>query len=778
MIGLVLVSHSRALAEAAVELAGQMVAGDDGPRTRIAAGLDDGSLGTDAAAVADAVADADSGDGVLVLLDLGSAVLSAEMALELVDPDVAARTRLTAAPVVEGLVAATVAASVGGDLAAVAREAEQGLLAKREHLSPDGAPDAEPADGSSDDGPASADARTEVEVTAPHGLHARPAALLVRTLAGHDARVRVRNLTSGRGPVDGSSLSAVATLDARRGHRLELTASGPDAARVLEAVDDLAQHQFGDRPPPPTTPPTARGSGLDVAIGPAVVVDTSVDVSDYRAGDPDAEQQRLDGALRAATDQIGALAETADQSATAAILDAHRALLADPALLEPTRAAITSGSSAPEAWTATADEVHRRFAELPDAYQRARADDVREVRDRVLAALVGRPGTEAPRPDAGGILVVGTLDAARAAGLDPSSVGGVVTRRGGTTGHGVLIAQARGIPLLADVGDVAIHDGDLLAFDARTHRLLVRPDDDQRAELEQLIEARRHEREQAEAAAGDPVVLGDGSAVHVVANVGAATDANGLRESGADGIGLVRTEVLFADLPELPSVEQQTAAFLDLAGAVDGPVTIRTWDVGADKPLPFLAIAPEDNPFLGARGLRVFRTGPEPLVQQLQAVCRAAREAPVRVMFPMVSRPDEVDWALARLAEAGDREGGVPPGLAVGAMVEVPAAALRVAEVARRLSFVSIGTNDLTQYVMAAGRGNEAVQDLLDPADPAVLRLVALVCDEVGPGVDVAVCGDAASRPEVAARLVALGVRELSVSPPAIPLVKAALRGQ
>src|SRR5690606_3107932 len=267
VIGLVVVSHSRALAEAAVGLASEMVEAGRRPAIEVAAGLDEHTFGTDAAAVAEAIDRADSGDGVVVLLDLGSAVLSAEMALEFVDPDLAGRVRLSSAPLVEGLVAATVAAAAGADLDTVAREAAGGLAAKQAHLE-EAAP-GEPAPGEkvAAEGETSAGAAAEpertvvLEVTAEHGLHARPAAGFVQTVAAFPATVRVRNLDTGRGPVDARSLTSLATLDARQGHRIEVTADGDGAEEVLRALEELAGTQFGDAPgsePQPGTAGAAR----------------------------------------------------------------------------------------------------------------------------------------------------------------------------------------------------------------------------------------------------------------------------------------------------------------------------------------------------------------------------------------------------------------------------------------------------------------------------------------------------------------------------------------
>ena len=263
----------------------------------------------------------------------------------------------------------------------------------------------------------------------------------------------------------------------------------------------------------------------------------------------------------------------------------------------------------------------------------------------------------------------------------------------------------------------------------------------------------------------------DGQTIQVLANVGSVQDA--IDAVGADGSGLVRTEVLFGDRRIAPTVDEQVAVYREIAAAFPGkPITIRTWDIGGDKPLPFLAQAAEANPFLGERGIRVFRRRPELLRDQLKAICQVALEAPIQVMFPMVTTAEEVAWALAELADIGSSGWGIK----VGIMVEVPAAALRISSLAEGLDFVSIGTNDLTQYTTAADRGNTTVASLADGLDPAVLQLIDHVVRNVPTGVEVAVCGDLASSPDAAVLLAGLGIHELSAVGPQIPLIKSRLR--
>ena len=387
-----MVSHSRALAEAAMTLAEEMTDPDHRPAIRVAAGLDAQTFGTDAAAVSEAITEADSGDGVLVLLDLGSAVLSAEMALEFVDPQLAERVRVSGAPLVEGLVAAVVAAGAGADLETAAREAEQGLVAKAQHLSTDqGTVEAEPAQHDHGDGvdrpgrPGEGALTRVVPVSAPHGLHARPAARFVREVGSHPGvQVWVRNLDSGSGPVDGRSLTGIATLDARQGHSLEISASGPGAAGLLESLEALARSGFGDlaapegdarggpseRPPSATdqatttqtataqtaTTQTATGAtfALEAAVGPAVLPAEPVHVEDYEQGDVAAELDALDRAVgqarRELTDLVARTTERVGRH-EAAVFEAHLAILDDPALEDRVRVGIRAGESAPEALT-------------------------------------------------------------------------------------------------------------------------------------------------------------------------------------------------------------------------------------------------------------------------------------------------------------------------------------------------------------------------------------------------------------------------------------------
>ena len=798
-VGLVVVSHSRALASAAIALAGEMLHGD-AVRLEEAAGLDDATFGTDAVRVAEAIARADTGYGVVVLMDLGSAVLSAEVALDLLERDLRERVVLCAAPLVEGLCVAAVAAAGGADRDEVAAEALAALGAKEQHLGPAAPPDVPIRMDLNTAAPS--DATGRFEVTWPHGLHARPAAVLVRAVRGLDADVRLRNLTLEGEPVPAGSLSRVAALGAEQGHVVDVAASGPDARHAVERLLDLARGGFGDLAAAPserlaaavplpttTTARPAAGAPLPaspgVAIGPAwrlaaVEPDDHADESaDDESAGPAAEEARLRAALARAAQDVR---RTRDHTATAVgeseagVFDAHLLLLDDPDLLDRALASITAGRGALGAWRDAVSAVAATLAGLSDAYQRGRADDVRAVGGQVEAHLRGSAAPDAELPT-GAVLVARDLTPAQAATLDPTRVAAVVLAGGSPTAHSAILVRALGIPAVvgAGAGVLTVAPGTDVAVDGTRGEVVVDPTPQVRAAyLERGIAVARR-RASAQAASAAPAVTRDGLEIHVGANLASLDDARAAAAAGADIAGLVRTELLFLDRTTPPSIDEQAEAYRALADALPGRrIVIRTLDVGGDKPLPYLPMPTEANPFLGVRGIRLSLQRPELLLDQLRAIVRVAHEKPLDVMFPMVSTLAELLAARRLLADAMHAEGGGPPaGLRVGIMVEVPAAALKAATFAPHVDFFSIGTNDLTQYALAAERGNEAVAALADPLDPGLLALVAAAARA---GTPVAVCGELAADELATGLLIGLGVRELSVSPAAVAVVKQAVR--
>jgi multiphosphoryl transfer protein len=803
MVGLVIVSHSAALAGGVLELARQM--GGDQVPIEAAGGLAEpaGAIGTDMQVVRAAIERAAGPDGVVVLMDLGSAVMSAEMAVELIAAeDADLRVELCEAPLVEGAVAAAARAGAGASLDEVVTEARAALGMKAAQLGIDDGPPAVPAGGAA--APGDSPHETLLAVDIPLGLHARPAARFVETVGRFDATVSVVDDTSGRGPADARSLSALVMLDVRQGHALRVRADGTDAEAVLAALRALADDGFGDEPgaapapavtprarePEPSAEPPAAGtrlSGIPVAPGiaigparrPAGGVSPLQEGDIEPVGDPASERARLHEALAAARAEIeSARARIASRAghAEAAIFDAHLLLLGDPTVLEPAERDVEAGAGAVRAWRAAVAAAAAGYRALGDEYLRERAADVEDVGDRVLRHLTG--ATSRAVMTERGILVVPDLSPGDAAELDPALVDGLAVAHGGATSHAAILARAVGIPSVVGVGEalVAVADGTTLVLDGEAGTVEVDPSPEALAAHKQALAAVEARRRRAREHAHEPARTRDGQRIEVAANVGTADEVAGAVELGAEGVGLLRTEFLFLDRDTAPSEEEQREVYEQIAAGLYGrPLIVRTLDAGADKPLRFLDQPREDNPFLGVRGIRLGLARPELLRTQLRAIIAVAAHHPLRVMFPMVATLGEYR-AGREIAEAVRAELGARP-LELGIMVEVPAVAVAAERFAREVDFFSIGTNDLTQYTMAAERGNEAVGELLAEPAPAVLRLVASVTDGArAHGRWVGVCGELAGDPAAAVLLGGLGVDELSMAAPRIPDVKEALR--
>lgn len=779
MVGIVAVSHSRALAEAAVALATEMVHGER-PAIAIAAGLDAETYGTDAMAVREAISSVDSDDGVVVVMDLGSAVLSTDLALDLLEPETAARVEVTAAPFVEGLVAAVVSAAGGGSRSDVAAEAAAGLSGKLAHLgqgsqSDDKVPDAPWEEAAL------------FEVSNPHGLHARPAARLVAEVNRYNARATLTNLSNGVGPVNAASLSRVAALGAVRGHRIEVRAGGPQAAEMVRAVAALAERQFDETKPVESTatdtPATegAQPSAPGIAIGPKfTLASIPIEIPETTSVEPAAEWRRLREALAAVRTEIARVKLRVSHDVgddDAAIFDAHLMLLDDRDVLATVRSGIDGGASAAASWKETIDGVEAEWAALDDHYLNARAADVAAIGDQVLRAILG---VNVIKDTPEGILVAEDLTPTETAELDPTRVLGVVTAYGSATSHSAILVRSLGIPSVVGTGRwvLDITDGTTMIVDGSEGVVIADPPDDVLARFRGVAAGHDDGRKDGESKAHLPAMTADGLSIDVAANVASAAATRVAVGAGADGVGLLRTELLFLDRKTAPDADEQESVYREIAETLDGRrLVIRTLDVGGDKPLPYAPTPAEANPFLGIRGLRLSLVNRELLDTQLAAIMRVAVDHPVAVMFPMVSTLEEVVLARSAVGKAAADAGVAADDVEIGIMVEVPSAALNASALAPLVDFFSIGTNDLTQYTLAAERGNEAVAGMADPLDPAVLKLIYMVCRAAETtGARVAVCGEAAADVTAVPILTGLGVRELSVSAPAIAGIKEEVR--
>lgn len=767
-VGIVVVSHSRQLACGAVEFALEMVPGQPAPVV-VAAGTTDGGTGTDPMCVAEAITKAGAeGGGVLIITDLGSAVLSAEMALDLV-PDPGFPVELSAGPFVEGLLAAVVTASGGASLADVEHEALGALSPKQHHLGV--APMAAmPA------GPPPADAaHIDVTIVNRDGVHARPSGLIMAAISEHDASVTAQNLTQGTAAQPVTGPTALLTVGGAQGEVLRISASGPGSDAVLTAVGQLFADGFGEEREPATArdvPAPRADTATPMGVSPGRVSGTvqrmPEPIEEPPAGPRLSEPDRVTAveALAAATT---AVADDLRHRAVHAgaesrgILDATAQMATDPGIAADARRAIAEHGvpAARAVWDAYADRITGLRARGGRTAERAA--DLNDVRARIVAQLTGRPAPGVPDADDPYILLARDLAPADTALLDPDRCLALVTEEGGPTSHTAILARAMGIPaVVAARGAWSAPAGTVLLVDGTSGELIWDPGPEQR--VDGAVQATAFDGHGATA---------DGWSVALRANIGSDDDARAAAAANAEGIGLFRTEICFLDRDDEPSIAEQTMAYRAVFSRFPGkPVTIRTLDAGSDKPLGFVRMDHETNPSLGVRGYRTAADHPDILDRQLEAIARAARAEPaeVAVMAPMISTVDE---AVAFTALARSH------GLAkVGVMIETPAAALLADRLLSEVDFVSIGTNDLTQYTMAADRQLGRLAPLNDPWQPALLDLVSRVAAAgITHETPVTVCGEAASDPALAAVLVGLGVSGLSMTAAALGTVGHALAG-
>ncbi|MBB5693882.1 phosphoenolpyruvate--protein phosphotransferase [Muricoccus pecuniae] len=645
------------------------------------------------------------------------------------------------------------------------------------------------------------DHRASAGITGHAGLHARPATAFATLAKGFAAEILVGH---GGKLANGKSMAALLTLGAERGAVLEIAARGADGAAAVRALAEAVAGGLGDTDEPEEPAPAARAVAAvpyrgaarrGVAASPGLAIARThrlrhaappAPAEEAPAGDPAGEAQRLGAALARAHEELRALqAEVSARSGSkqAAIFLAHQELVDDPELVGAARARVAAGLSAPAAWRAVTEARAKEMESLSDKLLAERGRDVRDVGTRVVRILSG--AAEAPGlalPDHPVILLAEDLAPSDTAGLDVKRVLGLATALGGPNSHTAILARALGLPAVAGLGEgiLSIPDGTEAVLDGDGGVLLPEPDAHDRA----LAEAARTERQAADAEAREaayrPAFTRDGRRLETVANIGTPAEAAAAVAAGAEGVGLLRTEFLFLDREAAPDEEEQFQALHAMTEALRGlPLIVRTLDIGGDKEVPYLRLPREDNPFLGIRGLRLCLARPDLFRPQLRAIARAARAAPagaVKVMFPMVASLEEYREGRAAL-EAVRTELGAPP-MEVGIMVEVPSVATMADVLAREVDFFSIGTNDLTQYVLAMDRMHPALATKADGLHPAVLRLIGQVVRAAhAEGKWVGVCGNLAAEREACAILVGLGVDELSVSPPSVPELKARVRG-
>ncbi|MFV0436912.1 MAG: phosphoenolpyruvate--protein phosphotransferase [Desulfopila sp.] len=638
-------------------------------------------------------------------------------------------------------------------------------------------------------------------VANPTGLHARPAATLAALAKQYDSRIRLQR---GESQVNAKSLVAIMGLEVGCGDKVQVVADGRDAEQAVAALAAAIASGLGEEGvvaaaaedetnladsaplmrPRSDDPNVLLGVSASPGLGVGTIVQLRrdrIEVEEF-AADKHREHRRLNEGIDHAILALKALESQLKSEALAdkaAIFAAHQELLADPDLLDLAVSLIDKGRSAPFAWQSAYESYAEQLGGLQNPILAGRATDVRDVGLRVLEELTGEK-VSGPQYPQDAILIAEDLTPSDTAAIDRSRVVGFCTTAGGASSHAAILARSFDIPAIAGIEARALElaDGSLAILDGGKGTLRINVSTEEVATVRGRQERLARRRASELAAAGEPAVTSDGHRVEVVANIGGPDEVQQAMTNGAEGVGLLRSEFVFMGRTTAPSEEEQARIYSAIAASLGPgqPLVIRTLDVGGDKPLPYLAIPREANPFLGERGIRVGLDRPEILRVQCRAILRAvAAGAKIQVMFPMIATLAE--YRLAKeVFEEERRKLAIEP-VPLGIMVEVPSVAVMAEQFAREVDFFSVGTNDLTQYTLAMDRGHPKLAPLVDGVNPAILTLIAGAIRAAHRyGKWVGVCGGIGSDPQAVPLLLGLGINELSVSVPAIPAVKAQIR--
>ncbi|OPA85031.1 phosphoenolpyruvate--protein phosphotransferase [Pseudomonas fluorescens] len=633
-----------------------------------------------------------------------------------------------------------------------------------------------------------AEAAASVRVTHRGGLHARPAALIRKTALGFSSQARV-HYGDKSAPCD--SLIGLMGLGIGEGDEVRVSCRGKDCEAALQALIDALSAPVKDEHAAPVAVTPRRASTeanilQGVCAAPGLVCGpllrlTGIELpADSGTHSVDDQRQRLDSALEQVRSEIRSTLDHARQRKHVEeeeIFAAHLALLEDPALLDAASGAIEHGSAATHAWRDAIQAQCAVLLALGKPLFAERANDLRDLQQRVLRALLGEAWHFELPP--GSIVSAHELTPSDLLHLSAQQAVGICMAQGGATSHVAILARSKGLPCVvalgADVLDVP--QGQRVVLDAANGRLELAPSEARHAQVHQIRNAQTLRRQQQQAQAQLPAHTTDGVNIEVAANVASSSEAHTAFENGADGVGLLRTEFLFVDRRTAPDEQEQRQAYQAVLDAMgDKSVIIRTIDVGGDKQLDYLPLPVEANPVLGLRGIRLAQVRPQVLDQQLRALLQVSPLARCRILLPMVSEVDELLQIRQRLDELCE-ELELTQRPELGVMIEVPAAALMAEKLAEYADFLSIGTNDLSQYTLAMDRDHAGLAARVDALHPALLRLIAQTCAGAAKhGRWVGVCGALASDPLATPVLVGLGVRELSVSPPQIGEIKDRVR--
>ncbi|MEA3491699.1 MAG: phosphoenolpyruvate--protein phosphotransferase [Campylobacterota bacterium] len=636
-----------------------------------------------------------------------------------------------------------------------------------------------------------------VMIPNPTGLHARPAALLASMSKGFDATVR---LIKGEESADAKSIVSILALDLQYQDSVKLSASGSDAKEAIDTIIPHLQRGFEEESesipsrtkedsrdhPEPIASSDDPSLLIGVGASPGIAVGVAFSIKEREfdfpeeARDAQAESIRFDRAIDEAKIELENLHLSLSKQTNgdeADIFMAHLEILNDPHLIQVSRDMIDRGKSAEYSWQQAYILYAKQLEGLQNRLIAQRANDINDVGIRLLNILTGQ-ASQSIQPQESVILIAEELTPSSIVKIDTQKVKGFCTTLGGATSHVAIIARSLGIPAIVgiDRGVLKILDGQLLILDGDRGELRVDPPPTLIAKALQKQESILKERAQNLKLSSKPAATTDGKPVEISTNISSLDDAIRSVQYGADGVGLLRSELLFIDRLRAPTEDEQYEIYRDIVLALEGrPLVIRTLDVGGDKPLAWLPLPKEENPFLGERGIRIALEQPEIFNIQARAILRASIHGKIRIMFPMISMIDEL-IEIKSMLEHERQKLGIPP-IEVGIMVEVPSTAIMAEQFAKEVDFFSIGTNDLTQYTLAMDRDHPKLATKIDTLNPAVLRLIKQTADGAHiEGKWVGICGSIASDPQALPILLGLGIDELSVTIPILADIKAQVR--
>ncbi|MDR0823036.1 MAG: phosphoenolpyruvate--protein phosphotransferase [Endomicrobium sp.] len=819
MVGLVLVSHNRALAQEARTLAMGVCPDGKGLPIAIAGGVGEEfkELGTDATDVLSAIEEVYSEDGVLILMDLGSAVISARTALEFLDENQKNKVMLCSAPLVEGAVSAAVQISTGASLLDVKREALCGLDGKQENigdnnnaprhcgLDPQSPPMSEIAGQARNDDkggfleqPKTDRAEREnvlsfrFTIEMKNGLHARPAADLVKSLSGIQADAYLYNVTKNK-RVSARSVNKLLTGNFVLGDIAEFEASGQESQKAIEIVKALVDNNFGE-----IKVKCAKDEKQEkqkqlltivggIAIGKLVKVGAANAVLKENINDIEKEIAKFKDAieqvkLKYKNNRAGLLLK--NNKSEAEIFEGLLGVIDDEEIINEIcdsikKEKVCAAYLYSKNMKAAADEMR-----ADGGYLGQRAVDILSVMNEVVEILSNsgrqaRNDGERGERQANSQIILGAPEIA-ASMIGMGGLAGIVSLEGGASSHAGILARGLAIPFIAGFDCSALEDGITIIVDGDNNKVIPNPSEEEIKSVKDRISNIEKEKAIDFEFSKKTVFNADGQEIIIRGNAGDLLSARQAKKTGAQGIGLLRTEFLFLDAVNEPTIKEQKEKLKEIFENFDSePITVRLFDAGGDKPLLFLNQDKESNPFLGVRGVRLYKRYPDFFLKSIKAVLIAGYGFNIKIMAPMIDTKEEIDFckdmiqkACGQLQKEGETFADYNK-IKFGIMIETPASVMMADELAKEVDFFSIGTNDLTQYCMAAERGNKNLADLTGFFQPSVLKMIKMTVDAAKNNkISVSVCGEAAGDTKAAKTLIELGVRELSMSASCIGKVK------